>query len=42
LVHEIDRILLAQLGKKSRRSSYDMTRYLHDLGYKITDRTVRH
>ena len=39
---EIDRILLAQLGKNSRKSSYEITRYLHDLGYKITDRTVRH
>ena len=39
---EIDRILLAQLGKNSRKSSYEITRYLHDLGYKITDLTVRH
>jgi DNA-binding Lrp family transcriptional regulator len=42
LVDEIDRILLAQLGKNSRTSSYEMARYLQDLGYKITDRTVRH
>ena len=42
LVDEIDRILLAQLGKNSRTSSYELTRYLHDLGYKITDRTVRY
>jgi DNA-binding Lrp family transcriptional regulator len=42
LLDEIDRILLAQLGKNSRKSSYEITRYLHDLGYKITDRTVRH
>jgi len=42
LVDEIDRFLLAQLGKNSRTSSYEMTRNLHGLGYKITDRTVRH
>jgi len=42
LLDEIDRIVLAQLGKNSRKSSYEITRYLHDLGYKITDRTVRH
>ena len=42
LLDEIDRIVLAQLGKNSRKSSYEITRYLHNLGYKITDRTVRH
>jgi DNA-binding Lrp family transcriptional regulator len=42
LVDEIDRILLVQLGKNSRTSSYEITRYLKDLGYTITDRTVRH
>ena len=42
LADEIDRFLLAQLGKNSRTSSYEMTRYLQGLGYKITDRTVRY
>jgi DNA-binding Lrp family transcriptional regulator len=42
LVDEIDRILLVQLGKNSRTSSYEITKYLEELGYTITDRTVRH
>ena len=42
MVDEIDRFLLSQLGKNSRTSSYEMSRHLHALGYKITDRTVRH
>jgi DNA-binding Lrp family transcriptional regulator len=42
VVDEIDRILLVQLGKNSRASSYEITRYLQNLGYRITDRTVRH
>lgn len=42
MMDEIDRILLVQLGKNSRMSSYEISRYLKDLGYTITDRTVRH
>jgi len=42
MVDEIDRFLLSQLGKNSRISSYEMSRHLQALGYKITDRTVRH
>jgi DNA-binding Lrp family transcriptional regulator len=42
MVDEIDRFLLSQLGKNSRTSSYEMSRNLQALGYKITDRTVRH
>ena len=42
MVDEIDRFLLSQLGKNSRTSSYEMSRYLKEMGYKITDRTVRH
>ena len=42
LVDEIDRLLLVQLGKNSRTSSYEITKYLKELGYTITDRTVRH
>lgn len=42
MVDEIDRFLLSQLGKNSRKSSYEMSRYLQEMGYKITDRTVRH
>ena len=42
MVDEIDRFLLSQLGKNSRTSSYEMSRHLQALGYKITDRTVRH
>ena len=42
MVDEIDRILLVQLGKNSRTSSYEITKYLQNLGYTITDRTVRH
>ena len=42
MVDEIDRFLLSQLGKNSRTSSYEMSRYLQEMGYKITDRTVRH
>ena len=42
MVDEIDRFLRSQLGKNSRTSSYEMSRYLQEMGYKITDRTVRH
>jgi DNA-binding Lrp family transcriptional regulator len=42
MVDEIDRFLLSQLGKNSRTSSYEMSRYLQEMGYKITDRTERH
>jgi DNA-binding Lrp family transcriptional regulator len=42
MVDEIDRFLLSQLGKNSRTSSYEMSKYLQEMGYKITDRTVRH
>ena len=42
MVDEIDRFLLSHLGKNSRTSSYEMSRYLQEMGYKITDRTVRH
>jgi DNA-binding Lrp family transcriptional regulator len=42
MVDEIDRFLLSQLGKNSRTSSYEMSRHLQEMGYKITDRTVRH
>ena len=42
LVDEIDRLLLVQLGKNSRTSSYEITKYLKELGYTITDRTVHH
>ena len=39
---EIDRVILTKLGENSRKSSFEITNYLRDLGYAITDRTVRH
>jgi len=38
---EIDKIILAHLGKNARISSQDIATNLQDLGYTITDRAVR-
>ena len=39
---EIDRIILAQLGKNARLSSQELQKILKNLGHTITDRGVRH
>ena len=41
MADEIDRIILAHLGKNARISSQDIATSLQDLGYTITDRAVR-
>jgi len=39
---EIDKIILAQLGKNARLSSQELQKILENLGHTITDRGVRH
>ena len=41
MTDEIDRIILAHLGKNARISSQDIATHLQDLGYSITDRAIR-
>lgn len=41
LLDEIDKAILVHLGKNARISSYDIAKHLNDLGYDITDRTIR-
>ena len=41
LLDEIDKSILVHLGKNARISSYDIAKHLNDLGYEITDRTIR-
>ncbi|MDH3656900.1 MAG: GAF domain-containing protein [Nitrosopumilus sp.] len=41
MTDEIDKIILAHLGKNARISSQDIATNLQDLGYTITDRAVR-
>jgi DNA-binding Lrp family transcriptional regulator len=41
LLDEIDKAVLVHLGKNARISSYDIAKQLNDLGYNITDRTIR-
>lgn len=42
VLDEIDRIILAQLGKNARLSSQELEKILENLGHTITDRGVRH
>jgi DNA-binding Lrp family transcriptional regulator len=42
LLDEVDKIILAQIGKNARMSSLQIARTLNDMGYDITDRTIRH
>jgi DNA-binding Lrp family transcriptional regulator len=42
LLDQIDRVILSLLGKNARMSSLEITRFLKDMGYDITDRGVRH
>jgi DNA-binding Lrp family transcriptional regulator len=42
LFDEIDKIILSQLGKNARMSSLQIANMLKDMGYDITDRSVRH
>ena len=42
LLDEVDKVVLAQLGKNARMSSLQVAHLLKDLGYDITDRTIRH
>jgi DNA-binding Lrp family transcriptional regulator len=42
LLDEVDKIILAQIGKNARMSSLQIARALNDMGYDITDRTIRH
>ena len=41
LLDEIDKSIRGHLGKNARISSYDIAKHLNDLGYEITDRTIR-
>ena len=42
MVDEVDRIILAQLGKNARMSSQELQKTLVGLGHSITDRGIRH
>ncbi len=42
MVDEVDRIILAQLGKNARMSSQELQKTLAGLGHSITDRGIRH
>ena len=42
MTDEIDKIILTELGKNSRKSSQDITKILENLDYHITDRGIRH
>ena len=42
ILDEIDKIILSQLGKNARITSFQITTRLHDLGYDLTDRAIRH
>jgi DNA-binding Lrp family transcriptional regulator len=42
LLDEIDKVVLSQLGKNARISSLQIANILKDMGYDITDRSVRH
>lgn len=42
LLDEIDKIILSQLGKNARMSSLQIAHTLKEMGYDITDRSVRH
>ena len=42
LLDEIDKIILSQLGKNARISSLQIAHTLKEMGYDITDRSVRH
>ncbi|MDE1769208.1 MAG: GAF domain-containing protein [Thaumarchaeota archaeon] len=41
MLDEIDKIILAQLGKNARISSHDISKILQSMNYTITDRAVR-
>lgn len=42
MIDEIEKIILSNLGKNARMSSIEITRILHSLDYKITERAVRY
>jgi repressor of nif and glnA expression len=42
LLDEVDKVVLSQLGKNARMSSLQIAHTLKDIGYDITDRTIRH
>jgi len=42
MIDEIEKIILSNLGKNARMSSIEITRILHYLDYKITERAVRY
>jgi DNA-binding Lrp family transcriptional regulator len=41
LLDEIDKVVLSQLGKNARKSSLEIANTLKDVGYDVTDRTIR-
>jgi DNA-binding Lrp family transcriptional regulator len=41
MLDEIDKIILAQLGKNARVSSHDISKILQSMSFTITDRAVR-
>jgi DNA-binding Lrp family transcriptional regulator len=42
LLDEVDKVILSELGKNARVSSLQITNTLRNMGYDITDRSVRH
>jgi hypothetical protein len=42
LLDEINKMILSQLGKNARMSSLQIAHTLKEMGYDITDRSVRH
>jgi DNA-binding Lrp family transcriptional regulator len=42
LLDEIDKIILSHLGRNARITSLQITTKLHDLGFDMTDRAIRH
>ena len=42
MIDEIEKIILSNLSKNARISSIEITRILHELDYKITERAVRY
>lgn len=41
MLDEIDKVILSQLGKNARMSSYEISKKLQDIGFTITDRAIR-
>lgn len=42
MVDEIDKIILTELGKNARKSSYEISKTLQNMSHHMTDRAIRH